>query len=364
MNNNETGVNKPEEIFSAYLPHIQPVVDVDVLPNDIENMQPSVVLDEYSQQIGEYLRLQNPAKKYFPEELESAIQSYLEDPSSPKGNWVYYPWLDTAVRILNEEMFRVVRTSRNKFKITEEETQELRKKVIGVVGLSVGQAAAITLCMESVGGTLRLADFDELDLSNLNRLRAGVHQLGLPKTIIAAREIAQIDPYLKVELYHEGVTPENAAAFLSGLDLVVEECDSLPIKILIRHIARQLRLPVIMDTSDRGMVDVERFDLEPERDIFHGKLKAWEGKDSATFTEEDKRNLLFSLVDYNLASERAKASFAEIGKTITTWPQLASAVTLGGAMMTDTARRILLGNRVDSGRYYVDLEQLIGDHND
>lgn len=344
----------------AVLPVIRPVTDAATLPEAIMDEGPSQVLDQYHTQVGEWLKIKRPAQPYSETELNEAVDAFISDSASPLGNWVYYPWLDTVVRVLNEEMYREVVTSRNQFKITPEEQKTLSTKTVGVIGLSVGQAAAVTLAMENIGGTIRIADFDTLDLSNLNRLRAGIHQLGQPKTVIAAREIAQINPYLKVEIYDEGVTPENAVSFMSGLDLVVEECDSLPIKIAVRHIAKQMKLPVIMDTSDRGMVDVERFDIEEDRPIFHGKLAAFEGRDPSTFTPEDKRNLLFTLVDYPMASERAKSSFAEIGKTITTWPQLASAVTLGGAMMTDSARRILLGNTLASGRYYVDLEQLIG----
>lgn len=360
MNTTTSGPEQSEYFIQPFEPLIFPVNDEESLPEELEDEGPSTVLDTFSSQIGEWLKINRPSQPYSPEELEDAVEKYMSDSSNSKGNWVYYPWLDTVVRLLDVKMFREVRTSRNKFKITEEEQELLSKKTVGIIGLSVGQSAAVTLAMESVGGVLRIADFDTLDLSNLNRLRAGVHQLGLPKTVIAAREIAQIDPYLKLEVFHEGITPENAAAFIQGLDIVVEECDSLPIKIAVRHISKQLHLPVIMDTSDRGMVDVERFDLEPDRPIFHGKLAAFESRDPSTFTAEDKQALLFSLVDYPQASERAKASFAEIGKRITTWPQLASSVTLGGAMMTDTARRILLGDSLASGRYYVDLEQLIG----
>ena len=39
----------------------------------------------------------------------------------------------------------------------------------------------------------------------------------------------------------------------------------------------------------------------------------------------------------------------------------ASAVALGGALVTDTARRILLGELNESGRYYVDMHQIIQD---
>jgi hypothetical protein len=44
------------------------------------------------------------------------------------------------------------------------------------------------------------------------------------------------------------------------------------LKILLREKARALRLPVLMETSDRGMLDVERFDLEPDRPILYGKV--------------------------------------------------------------------------------------------
>ena len=43
-------------------------------------------------------------------------------------------------------------------------------------------------------------------------------------------------------------------------------------KLLVREMARERRIPVLMETSDRGVLDVERFDLEPDRPIFHGLL--------------------------------------------------------------------------------------------
>src|SRR5690606_23045223 len=52
----------------------------------------------------------------------------------------------------------------------------------------------------------------------------------------------------------------------------------------------------------------------------------------------------------------------EIGETITTWPQLASAVTLGGGLTADVVRRIFLDQYHGSGRYHVDVEELIGDN--
>jgi nitroreductase len=50
----------------------------------------------------------------------------------------------------------------------------------------------------------------------------------------------------------------------------------------------------------------------------------------------------------------------EIEQTINTWPQLASAVTMGGGITADVARRLLLNQFTESGRYHVDIEELIG----
>jgi nitroreductase len=61
------------------------------------------------------------------------------------------------------------------------------------------------------------------------------------------------------------------------------------------------------------------------------------------------------------SSNRLKASMLEIQETITTWPQLASGVVLGGGICTDVCRRILLNELSSSGRFLVDLEALIKD---
>jgi hypothetical protein len=51
----------------------------------------------------------------------------------------------------------------------------------------------------------------------------------------------------------------------------------------------------------------------------------------------------------------------EVEQTINTWPQLASSVALGGAVGADVCRRILLDQFHDSGRYYIDLDEIVSD---
>lgn len=282
------------------------------------------------------------------------------------GVWVYYPWSEKLVHILDEAEFIIVRTNRNKHKITDEEQKTLSQKKIGVMGLSVGQSVSLTLAIERGFGELRIADFDELDLSNLNRIRTGIHNIHLQKTVIVAREIAEMDPFLNVICFHEGITEGNIDDFLTkngALDLLIDECDSFDIKISAREKAKALGIPVLMEGSDRCTIDIERFDLEPERPVLHGFV---EHIDMSVFktlkTLDEKLPYIAPVTGIETLSPRMKASAIEMSSSISTWPQLASAVTYGGGITADLSRKILLGSLKVSGRFFIDIDELISDH--
>lgn len=276
--------------------------------------------------------------------------------------WVYYPWSGNLVRLLAPAAFRELRQSRNLYKITAAEQARLGALTIGVVGLSSGAMAALTMALEGVGGHFKLADFDRIELSNLNRLRAGVHELGVPKTVAVARQIREIDPYVRLTLVREGITADNVDGFLGGadpVDVVVDACDSMDVKLLLRERARERGIPVLMETSDRGMIDVERFDEEPERPILHGLLGQTRAEELGDLSPEARLGVAARMVGATAVSARMAASALEIGHTLTTWPQLASEVTLGGASLAAAVRRIGLEQPLPSGRRYVDVEAIL-----
>ncbi|MDP9165234.1 MAG: Rv1355c family protein, partial [Actinomycetota bacterium] len=269
--------------------------------------------------------------------------------------YAYYPWRRAVAKILGPQSYRRLRLDRNRNLITAHEQDRLGQLRIGVVGLSSGHVVAHTLAMEGLCGELRLADFDDLELSNLNRIPAGVFDLGLNKTAVAARRIAELDPYLTVRTAPAGVTAATVDDFLSGLDVVVEECDSLDVKVDVRRAARKRRLPVLMATSDRGLVDVERFDLEPDRPIFHGLLGDVDPGSLASLSTRDKVPYVLRLIEVGGLSARAAASLLEVGHAISTWPQLAADVTLGAGAVAEAVRRIGLGEPLSSGRIRLDV---------
>ena len=323
------------------------------------------VVDYIEDQIKELIKYKTPSKKFSNSELEVETKKHLSTTDiNDYGVWVYYPWSNRLVHILDEQEFVDIRTSRNQYKITRKERDILAQKKIGIIGLSVGQSVSVTLAMERICGELRLADFDVLELTNLNRIRTGIYNLGLPKVYSVAREIAEIDPFIKVTCFPQGLTEENMDEFFTAngkLDLLVEESDGFDIKILSRYKARELHVPVIMEASDRCMVDVERFDLEPTRKILHGLVEHLDIKTLKSLkTNEQKIPYMLAILGIETSSPRLKASMLEIEQSINTWPQLASSVTMGGGITADVSRRILLNQYTDSGRYHIDIEELIG----
>jgi hypothetical protein len=112
-----------------------------------------------------------------------------------------------------------------------------------------------------------------------------------------------------------------------------------------------------MDTSDRGMLDVERFDLEPQRPLFHGLAGPHpENLGLTSMNPEHRLGLMMRIVDYPNLSPELRHSYERIGKDLLTWPQLASDVQSGAGHTAAACRRILLGEPIPSGRYFVEMD--------
>ena len=312
------------------------------------------LVDELHTQLEQLVKCRAPRDDLSAAEIADAVAGVLDRPAP----WVFYPWSRRLVHVLPEPLHRELRFDRNRYAITRDEQERLTSLTIAVAGLSVGRAVVTTLAHEGIGGELRLADFDVLDLSNLNRVTGGLADVGVSKVVLAAREVAELDPYINVVLFPHGVEEETVAEFVAGADVVVDECDGLEIKLLLREHARAASRPVVMATSHRGMLDIERFDLEPGRPPFHGLLGDVTSAELAGLTTKQKVPFVIRILDPAGLTHRAAASMVEVKESVSTWPQLASDVALGGAMVANAVRRIALGELTASGRFHADLDAL------
>ena len=318
------------------------------------------LIDTIDRQLNDLAVIRRPAKRNSAD-LNHIIEGFpAPGERMSYGNWVYLPWESKIVHLLNRGDYFEVITNRNRDKITREEQQELRTKRIGVIGLSVGGEAAVTVAQEHLCGAIVLADFDQLDLSNLNRLNAGFDELGHPKAKIIARRIAKINPYLDVTILEDGVTTANLEEFLDGLDLIIEECDGLQIKRDVRLLARKRGVNIVYAADERGFLSVEPYQYYPDLLPFHGRVEHPQpSREDFPTPVAFMKELSLWMGGWENLSDRTQSSLERVGDILCGYPQLASEARYAAGQIGHVVRRLLLGERLPPFIGNLDLADLV-----
>ncbi len=101
---------------------------------------------------------------------------------------------------------------------------------IGAGGL--GSPAALYLAAAGVG-TIGIVDFDDVDLSNLQRqILHGTKDIGRGKVESAQDRLRDINPKIEIELYQCRLSSENASEIVSKYDIVVDGSDNFATRYL------------------------------------------------------------------------------------------------------------------------------------
>ena len=110
--------------------------------------------------------------------------------------------------------------------ISEAEQQKLRRSVVGIAGMGgVGGSHLITLVRLGIE-KFHLADFDVYEMQNFNRqYGADMKTLGQKKLEVMLEKARAINPHVEIKAWPEGLTENNIADFLSGLDIFVDGLD-------------------------------------------------------------------------------------------------------------------------------------------
>lgn len=285
---------------------------------------------------------------------------------STEEMWLYMPWTKVLLHTVDAESLFALRTNRNRLLVSEQEQQQLRKAVVGVAGMSVGSGIALGLVYSGIADTIKIADRDTLDTSNLNRLRETLSSVGKSKVTLAAQHIYDLNPYATVHQFDDGVTTENIDIFFTdpNLSVVIDEIDDFKMKVQLRLKAKEHKTPLLMFTSlgDNILVDIERYDLDEELQPFHGLIGDTVNDivSADNITPEDIRRYSVSLVGPEYIPTRALQSVLEMGRSLAGRPQLYSTIAVDGGLAAYAVRRIILGSGPTSGRYFVKFHELLG----
>jgi molybdopterin/thiamine biosynthesis adenylyltransferase len=323
----------------------------------------TVLIDIFENAIKELFAIQYPQYQSQPKEDYSREFKKFIAGNRKNDIWIYYPWAKKAIHTPNEELYFVLRTARNRNIITSQEQTNYRNICVGIAGLSVGSTILHALTISGGPKNLKIADFDTIEISNLNRIRATLLDVNENKAEVAAKNVWEIDPFAKIDIWDKGIkedTLKNFALHKPKLDFFIDEMDNLPLKIQARRVCRKEKIPVIMatDNGDSVSVDVERFDLEPKRQFFHGIIPNVEKLSLGKLGKKEWISLATKIVNPVSIPERMKDSIEEIGKTISGIPQLGTTANTAGSAVAYAVRRMANQQNMPSGRYTIDFNEI------
>lgn len=140
-------------------------------------------------------------------------------------------------------------------RFSKEVYEKFKQAKVCIAGLGgLGSNIAIMLARSGIG-TLKLIDFDKVDVTNLNRQAYRIEHINLPKTEALREMIGEINPYIRVETIQAKVTEENLQEFFAGETLVCEAFDNPEYKAMLANYLLEQQ-PETIVVSGSGMAGV------------------------------------------------------------------------------------------------------------
>ena len=137
-----------------------------------------------------------------------------------------------------------------------------RALIVGLGGL--GSPAALYLAAAGVGHLL-LADFDSVELTNLQRqILHGTADLGRPKTTSARDRIAALNPDITVDCIDTRLGPARLGELVKQVDIVIDGCDNFATRFAVNAACVAARRPLVSGAviGMDGQLAVFRPDLD------------------------------------------------------------------------------------------------------
>lgn len=166
--------------------------------------------------------------------------------------------------------------------LTEPELEILQSKTLAIAGLGgVGGQHLLTLTRLGIGG-FHLAEFDRFALENFNRQAgATIHSIDRPKLDVMVERALEINPNLRITLFPEGLTEQNAAQFLNGVDIYIDGIDffAFAARSLVFKACHDLKIPAL--TAGPIGIGAAQLNFLPGHMSFHDYFQ-WKSDDSET----------------------------------------------------------------------------------
>jgi adenylyltransferase/sulfurtransferase len=124
--------------------------------------------------------------------------------------------------------------------------QRLLDAHVGLIGAGGIGAPAIQYLAAAGVGRLTVIDDDVVSLSNLQRqVLFATGDIGTRKVEAAATAVARMNPDVQVNSVARRLDADNAAALLSGVDVLLDGSDNFATRLITADAASELKIPLV-----------------------------------------------------------------------------------------------------------------------
>jgi len=118
--------------------------------------------------------------------------------------------------------------------VGEEGQEKLKSASVLIIGAG-GLGSPVSMYLAAAGvGRIGLADFDDVDVTNLHRqILYGTSQVGQPKLSAARERLHDLNPEITIETHETAITSANALEIFRGYDVIVDGTDNFPTRYLV-----------------------------------------------------------------------------------------------------------------------------------
>jgi molybdopterin/thiamine biosynthesis adenylyltransferase len=180
---------------------------------------------------------------------------------------------------ITEEEFYEMLWFRSSMVFTPKERELIKNARVGVIGVGGTGGIASEQLVRGGVGEITLVDPDIFELTNINRQHfCTISTIGMKKVEAGRRRLLDVNPFLKIRTFEDGINRENAREIISKVDIIIDASDNKSAHYPLHRVAKELKVPVISRSHQ-----VPNF-------TFGAKANLWDYRDSNVSTREEDEN--------------------------------------------------------------------------
>lgn len=139
----------------------------------------------------------------------------------------------------------------------------LENKTVLIIGIGGVGGYTLEAIVRSGIKNIIICDFDNIDITNLNRqIITTSKNIGLQKVIEAKKRMLSINPNLNIKTIDYKITPDNLIPLLENkIDYIIDACDDVKVKVSLIIEANKNNIPIISSMGMANRIEPEKIEI-------------------------------------------------------------------------------------------------------